>query len=80
VPIYVGPPLESFGIPENLVIRAPEDPNQLISIIENLDEIEIYGYLSRIRLFMNTEGKNWSELNALHDLALKIIDLIDDKN
>lgn len=80
VPIYVGPPLESFGIPENLVIRAPEDPNKLISLIENLDKIEISSYLSRIHLFMDTEGKNWSELNALHDLALKIIDLIDDKN
>jgi hypothetical protein len=80
VPIYVGPPLESFGIPENLVIRAPNDPKKIVSIIENLDKVEIDGYLNRIRLFMETDGKSWSELNALHNLALKIINLIDDKN
>jgi len=77
VPIYVGPPLESFGIPENLVIRVPPDPAKLISTIRALDKIEIDSYLRRIRLFMGTNGKNWSEFDSLQNLASEVIELID---
>jgi hypothetical protein len=73
VPIYVGPELTRFGIPENTVIRAEANSDDILRVIEN---IEIYD-LELIRnngwSFLNTKGQEWSEENVMELLAESIL-------
>jgi hypothetical protein len=37
VPLYVGPPLEEFGIPSSLVVQCGMDPQQVVENVMGLD-------------------------------------------
>jgi hypothetical protein len=76
VPIYVGPDLELFGIPKNIVLTAPPEIDQLMALIDNLASIEISEYRSRAREFMINLSDPWVEEVSLVDLSRKISNII----
>jgi hypothetical protein len=77
VPIYVGPRLVEFGIPENTVIRADSSSESVISILMeiekyNLEEIADNG----MRFLQGPGGASWDERSSMGSLANSILDLL----
>ena len=76
VPIYVGPSLSLFGVPEECVIRSNPKVEDLIEVMNsiykhNLEAIKASGFK-----FLNGEGQAWSDDIAMRDLAKKIVNAI----
>lgn len=70
IPVYLGPPVESFGIPNNLVV-AVEEPN-LRSVSEALERAlreDRQLFIQNVRAFLDSEeAEKWKA-----DLAIKAI-------
>lgn len=56
IPVYVGPPVEVFGIPEELVVTAEPDLKSLRRATTNALEMNYDSWKSRARLWMNEPG------------------------
>jgi len=73
VPIYVGPDFETFGIPENTVIRAKADAKSIIGIMNNINEYNLVEIQKNGWEFLLSDGQNWSEGIVMEKLADQVI-------
>jgi hypothetical protein len=76
VPIYVGPELEQFGIPENTVIRANPNSTDVLRVIENIDNYDLQEVQNNGWKFLNSGGQDWAEVNVMKSLAERILNEI----
>lgn len=76
VPIYIGPPLSIFGIPEGLVIVSPPQADVVTNILKNINRYDLDGFRNRARIFMLKEGNRWCEEDSLGNLANNISELL----
>lgn len=58
IPVYVGPPVEVFGIPEELVVTAEPDLKSLRRATKYALEMNYDSWKSRARLWMSEPGVN----------------------
>jgi hypothetical protein len=73
VPIYVGPSLEDFGIPEDCVIRSEANLRSLIHIMDHISEFDLVKIRENGSRFLLRNASKWSEENAMFGLAQSII-------
>jgi hypothetical protein len=76
VPIYVGPSLSIFGIPEDCVIRSEPNVKSLIHIMDHISDFDLAKIRERGSRFLQENGSKWSEENAMGHLARSIIHAI----
>jgi len=76
IPIYVGPNLYDFGIPENTVIKSSHDAESVIKIMENIKDYDLLQIQRNGYHFLMNEGQQWSEIEVMDFLAARIIDVI----
>jgi hypothetical protein len=75
VPIYYGPNLEDFGIPENTVIKV-NDLVELKNVVDRIDEYNSKLYRQNAFDFLKHGAQAWDEKKVMVDLAEKIINEI----
>lgn len=73
VPIYFGPDLDVFDIPNNTIIPVTSFEG-LIEVIDNISKFNPTIYQQNALNFLNSAGQLWDEERVLFDLAEKIID------
>jgi len=76
IPIYVGPDLINFGIPENSVIRAPANIDGFFEIIFGIDNIDHEKILNNGKNFLSEKAASWTEMESLNVIAELISDYI----
>lgn len=76
VPIYVGPSLIDFDIPEDCVISCQPLLESLSSLVNNIGEFNLNIIREKGSQFLRSEGQEWSEERAMMDLAKKIANVI----
>lgn len=55
IPIYIGPALEQYKIPENCVITPARGLEGVVHVLHRLDEIDIATYRSNIKNFLSSK-------------------------
>lgn len=55
IPIYVGPNLDAFGIPQTTYIRVSPNSNEICKVISELNNFEVATYLDQIRRFITSD-------------------------
>lgn len=78
IPIYSGPELNDFGIPDSTYLRLEWDLSNLEQIMQSLEKIDASKYLSAIENFINSNEfcANWLEENVYMNIANMIHDQI----
>ena len=68
IPVYVGPPLESFGIPPELAITAEPNSESICRAVEYAIELPYEEWATHAKIWLDQikEGHNWkaSEVNS----------------
>lgn len=77
VPIYVGPSLEVFGIPEDCVIRAESNVKSIIHTMNHISEFDLVKIREKGSRFLHGNASRWSEEYAMIGLARSIIHAIE---
>ena len=80
--IYVGPDLESFGIPSNIVVRCPNDANEIFRRYSEIvrDEKKYFTFVENALKFHNSkEFRGFFNENVLSKLAEEICREVDVK-
>jgi len=74
IPIYVGPNLNRFGIPESTYISAPPDVSEIRQIFKQIKDIDHSKYLDEIRKFIGSElfAHTWCDKAPYEVIAQKI--------
>lgn len=75
LPIYVGPPVHSFGIPRDLVIEANPNPTSIVEAINIGKNLDLSKWRARCWEFLNDPSvrKKW-DLNEVFSTTLRIIE------
>ena len=55
IPIYVGPNLDAFGIPQTTYIPVSPNSNEICRVISELNKFEVSTYLDQIRRFITSD-------------------------
>jgi hypothetical protein len=76
VPVYVGPELKVFGIPENTVIRAEPNANDVLRVLGNIHTFDLQQIQKNGWDFLNNRGQDWDEVNVMRLLAESILNEI----
>lgn len=76
VPIYVGPDLSLFGIPDNLVIASPPDSEKLIDIVRNINSFDLDALRCQAQEFIRSHSRPWNEEFVLSDLSSRIAQIV----
>jgi hypothetical protein len=79
IPIYVGPPISDYGIPDNLVIQAKPDINSIIDAIQIAKSTDFDAWKVGLEdwLYLDSTREKWSQ-ESVHDLVVqKSIEFID---
>jgi len=77
VPLYVGPNLDSLGIPRSVYIKAEPNLRQIKKTIKTIDSDLVNSKLNSIKSWRLFGLNPWEEENAFQALAAKITALID---
>ena len=73
IPIYVGPELTLFGIPENTVIRAEANSDDILRVIDNITMYDLELIRNNGWSFLHSKGQEWAEKNVMESLAESIL-------
>jgi len=70
IPIYIGPNLEQYGIPQNCVITPTRGLKGVVHVLQNVDEIDTANFRSNIRHFLSSkEGLDaWKPTTVARDI------------
>ena len=55
IPIYIGPNLDAFGIPQTTYIPVNPNSNEICRVISELNMLEVATYLDEIRKFITSD-------------------------
>ena len=74
IPIYLGPELSQFGIPDELYLRIQDDFDSILSEIKAMEDFEIQTRLTAIFDFISSPNfcENWSDEKVFTSIALEI--------
>lgn len=74
IPVYIGPDLVEFGIPQEVALTASPDIAKIEKVINNLTEQNIESYLESIRSFVMSEyfRMNWESAEVHKKIAAQI--------
>lgn len=74
IPVYVGPPLADYGIPENLAIQAPHNPASILKAVEDLLQSDLREWRTRIHNYLSgPDVEGWRPERVASDLASHIL-------
>ena len=78
IPIYVGPNLDAFGIPQATYISVNPNSNEICRVISELNILEVATYLDEIRKFITSEYffNTWCDEAPYGKIANRIQDYI----
>ena len=79
VPIYVGPPLQPFGLDENLVVRAHPSVEGIRKAIATASNDDVERTLSARRSFLHEGLDPWLPANTMAALANRVCDFLEDQ-
>lgn len=81
IPIYVGPKLESLGLPQDIAIEADLFSTGLIEILSNLDEPKIHSLLNAGNSFLKTSDfkSKWTAESVYEEIGLEIMHFFEQK-
>ena len=76
IPIYFGLNPREALVPENVLIRLPHHPSQLLSQLSQLSDLDIQQYLVSIESFVTSSGfiNNWEKSLVFERIATAIAD------
>jgi hypothetical protein len=75
IPIYVGPPVERYGIPESLVIQAKPDVRSVQAAVVAAKSKSYEDWRMNLEGFLGKEStrEKWSHVNVYHRLAQRVL-------
>jgi|688.fasta_scaffold148989_2 hypothetical protein len=78
IPIYVGPDLESVGLPNNIAITHARSLADILKIIHEIDNVAAASYLHAMHEFTMSENfrDNWAAEEVYKKLCLLVIEYI----
>jgi hypothetical protein len=73
VAVYVGPPLEEFGVPSDMAVLARPDPRHVADVVSALSLSEIQARVAQARAWLTSEGAlKHDQAGVLHDLGVRL--------
>jgi hypothetical protein len=81
IPIYVGPKLESLGLPQDIAIEADLFSTSLIEILSNLDEPKIQSLINAGNSFLKTSDfkSKWTAESVYEEIGFEIMHFFEQK-
>jgi hypothetical protein len=75
IPIYVGPPLSLFGIPENLVVQVDPDLESVLNGIKAAENVDYEVWVKSLKSWMGEDSTKlrWNAIDVYNDIAISIL-------
>lgn len=75
IPIYIGPNLETFGLPEGIAIQVRGLPQEILEVIQKFDSSDAARYLNRMFNFLRSASflDNWEAGAVYRKIADEVL-------
>lgn len=72
-PLYIGPSLDCFGIPNEVALQVPHSPDAMVEAIKEADATQIESIVNSGAKWMASEdAKRWDSVRVMRNLAQEI--------
>jgi hypothetical protein len=75
LPIYIGPPIASFGIPSFVAVQAAANVDSAMDAIEVASKVDLHSWREKLSEWLQSEGveQEWSS-KYVHDTLISLIE------